>query len=125
MVAKTNLPKDIKEWVKQYDIILRWSPEDKGYGAVVTELPGCFSFGKTREAALKNAEVAIVLWLETAHESGDSIPKPLAIMPFKGVFTVRSDSHLHRELMLEAKEKQISFNKYVQDILYRRDALSL
>jgi predicted RNase H-like HicB family nuclease len=60
----------------KYEIILFWSEKDQAFIAEVPELPGCHAHGKDRETALSNAETAIELWVETALEFGDTIPKP-------------------------------------------------
>ncbi|MGC9444036.1 MAG: type II toxin-antitoxin system HicB family antitoxin [Candidatus Methanospirareceae archaeon] len=53
-----------------------YSDEDKGFMAVVPELPGCSAFGNTEEAALKEVKIAIALWLEVAEKEGREIPQP-------------------------------------------------
>lgn len=60
----------------KYEIIIYWSSEDEAFVAEVPELPGCIAHGKTPEDALKNAKEAIQLWIDTAKEFGDPIPKP-------------------------------------------------
>jgi predicted RNase H-like HicB family nuclease len=60
----------------RYEIIIFWSDEDRAFVADVPELPGCMAHGKTRGAALRNAEDAAVLWLETAREMGRAVPQP-------------------------------------------------
>ncbi|MFQ5631711.1 MAG: type II toxin-antitoxin system HicB family antitoxin [bacterium] len=60
----------------KYEVILYWSAEDKVYIAEVPELPGCMAHGKTQEEALKSANEAISLWVDTAKEFGDPIPEP-------------------------------------------------
>jgi predicted RNase H-like HicB family nuclease len=60
----------------KYEIILYWSSEDKAFIAEVPELPGCMAHGQTQEAALKNINEAIQLWIETAQEFGDPVPEP-------------------------------------------------
>ncbi|HED36979.1 MAG TPA: type II toxin-antitoxin system HicB family antitoxin [Ignavibacteria bacterium] len=60
----------------RYEIIIYWSLEDKAFIAEVPELPGCIAHGNTYYEALKNAEVAIELWIETAKEFHDDIPEP-------------------------------------------------
>ena len=62
--------------MSKYEIIIFWSEEDKLYIADVPELSGCMSHGDSHEAALANAKEAIELWIETAKEFGDPIPKP-------------------------------------------------
>ena len=55
---------------------LAWSDEDKCYVVKVPDLPGCMAHGKTRQEAVKMAEEAIELWLETAREDGVPVPQP-------------------------------------------------
>ena len=54
---------------------LAWSDEDKCYVVKVPDLPGCMAHGKTRQEALKMAEEAIELWIETAKEDGVPVPQ--------------------------------------------------
>ncbi|ODS34665.1 MAG: hypothetical protein SCARUB_00245 [Candidatus Scalindua rubra] len=60
----------------KYEIIIYWSNEDEAFIADIPELPGCMAHGKNQEEALKNAKVAIQLWIDTAKEFGDPIPDP-------------------------------------------------
>lgn len=61
----------------KYEVILYWSDEDDVFVAEVPELPGCAAHGATQEAALKSANEAIELWIDTARELGNRIPEPL------------------------------------------------
>ncbi|HVS00767.1 MAG TPA: type II toxin-antitoxin system HicB family antitoxin [Thermoanaerobaculia bacterium] len=60
----------------RYEIILYWSDEDRAFIAEVPELPGCAADSSTYEDALKNVEVIIGEWIETAQDLGRSIPEP-------------------------------------------------
>lgn len=60
----------------RYEIIIFWSNEDHAFIADVPELPGCKAHGDTPAEALTNAQEAMTLWLDTAHEFGDPIPEP-------------------------------------------------
>ena len=62
--------------MSKYEIILYWSQEDDGYIAEVPELAGGMADGKTPVEAVKNAEVVIQEWLETAVRLGRPIPEP-------------------------------------------------
>jgi predicted RNase H-like HicB family nuclease len=57
-------------------MILWWSEEDSALIVDVPELPGCMAHGKTRPEAIKNAEDAIIFWIKTAKEDGQTIPEP-------------------------------------------------
>ena len=60
----------------KYEVILYWSNADDAFVAEVPELPGCMAHGDTQEAALKHANEAMALWIDTAREFGDPIPEP-------------------------------------------------
>ncbi len=60
----------------KYEVIIYWSNEDNAFIAQVPELPGCMAHGETMESALKNAQEAIQLWVDTAKEFGDQVPEP-------------------------------------------------
>jgi predicted RNase H-like HicB family nuclease len=59
-----------------FPIDIFYSEEDEGFIAIIPELAGCSAFGKTEEIALKEAKMAMQLWLETAKEIGRAIPLP-------------------------------------------------
>ena len=60
----------------KYAIEIFYNAEDEDYIAIVPELAGCLAFGETGEEALKEAKVAIDLWLKTAMAEGSPIPEP-------------------------------------------------
>ena len=60
----------------KYELIIFWSEEDERYVVEVPELPGCMADGETYEEAMKNAQVVISGWIETAKELGREIPQP-------------------------------------------------
>jgi predicted RNase H-like HicB family nuclease len=66
----------------KYEVILYWSSGDEAFIAEVPELPGCAADGATYEEALKNVEVIIAEWIETARELGRSIPEPRGRLVF-------------------------------------------
>jgi predicted RNase H-like HicB family nuclease len=60
----------------RYEVIIFWSAEDRAFVADVPELPGCMAHGATHKEALRNAQDAIALWVETAEEDGRSVSQP-------------------------------------------------
>lgn len=66
----------------RYEIILYWSQEDQAFIAEVPELPGCAADGETYQEALKNVEVIMQEWIETAEELGHPIPEPKGRLMF-------------------------------------------
>ena len=66
----------------KYEVILFWSYEDDVFIAEVPELPGCMADGSTYEEAIKNIELIIREWIETAEELGRTIPEPRGRLQF-------------------------------------------
>ena len=68
--------------IPKYEIIFFWSQEDNAFIAEVPELPGCMADGITYAEALKNIELVIQEWIETAEELGKIIPEPRGRLQF-------------------------------------------
>jgi predicted RNase H-like HicB family nuclease len=60
----------------KYEVIIYWSDEDQAFLAEVPELPGCIADGAIYQEALKNVEVIIQEWIDTARELGRPVPEP-------------------------------------------------
>lgn len=45
--------------MRKYKVILEWDANEKVFAVTVPSLPGCATFGRTREEALKRAQEAI------------------------------------------------------------------
>jgi predicted RNase H-like HicB family nuclease len=61
----------------RYTVILQEEadPDFVGYyNAIVPALPGCFSYGASREEALANVKEAIQVYLEDLEAGGEPIP---------------------------------------------------
>jgi predicted RNase H-like HicB family nuclease len=59
----------------KYQLIIYWSEVDQAFIVEVPELPGCAADGETYQEAVKNAEIVIQEWIETAQELGRPIPE--------------------------------------------------
>jgi predicted RNase H-like HicB family nuclease len=58
-----------------YPLTIESHPEDGGYLAYFSTLPGCQTWGDTYEAAIRNAEEALAVYVETLIANGDPIPE--------------------------------------------------
>lgn len=68
--------------MSKYELIIYWSEVDNAYLAEVPELAGCMADGETYQEAVKNVEIIIDEWLETAKELGRFIPQPKGRLMF-------------------------------------------
>ncbi len=60
----------------KYEVIIYWSEADQSFIAEAPELSCCMSDGSTYEEALKNVQVIIDEWIETAKLKNRPIPIP-------------------------------------------------
>ena len=66
----------------KYEVIIYWSEEDDAFIAEVPELPGCAADGPSRQGALKNVDLVIKEWIETAKALSRPIPNPRGRLTF-------------------------------------------
>ena len=107
----------------RYSYRVFWSEEDGEHVAVCAELPGLSWLDKRAERALSGglrAERALSGVLRAAREAvellrekGDPVPEPLIDRRYSGTFKVRIPPEVHRRLVLEAEEQNISLNRLV------------
>ncbi|MBP7461005.1 MAG: type II toxin-antitoxin system HicB family antitoxin [Candidatus Delongbacteria bacterium] len=86
----------------------------------VSDLPGCSTYGKTIEEALKNKDDAIYQWLEYCIKMNKTIPLPNSSFGqngYSGQFMVRTSSSLHAKISQIAENEGVSLNHLVTNIL--------
>jgi len=105
--------------MSRYPIKVFYSDEDKGYVAVVSDLPGCSAFGETEEAAVREAKEAVALWLKTAKKEGRQIPAASSLPSYSGKFLTRIPKTLHQRIAEKALDEGVSLNQYVEYVLAR------
>jgi predicted RNase H-like HicB family nuclease len=64
----------------KYTIQIFWREEDEAYIAVCQDFPGLSAFGKTREEALEEAEIALELMIETYQKKNIPLPQPKPVL---------------------------------------------
>ena len=77
---------------RTYPLTIEAQPQDGGYLAYFPILPGCQTWGDTYEAAVRNAEEALAVYIETLIANGDPVPEPeLSASPTALGIIVRTD----------------------------------
>ena len=91
---------------------------ESGYFAVrFPDFPGIVTGGYRLDEAIKNAQEAAELTIETMRKHEIPLPEPKA--RFSGQFNVRVPKDLHRELVRKAEEEGVSLNALVTYLLSR------
>ncbi len=60
---------------RTYPLTIEAQPRDGGYLAYFPTLPCCQTWGETDEAAVRNAEEALAVYIETLIANGDPLPE--------------------------------------------------
>ena len=59
-----------------YHINVFWSAEDESWIADIPDLRFCSAHGETPDEALREVQVAMTAWLDSARAHGDPVPEP-------------------------------------------------
>ena len=70
---------------RKYTIILEPNYPEEGYTVRVPALPGCITYGRTREEALERAKEAIEGFVEGLEKAGEPIPEEVTPAELKTV----------------------------------------
>ncbi len=98
---------------EQYTYRVFWSPEDEEYVALCAEIPGLSSIEPDSDEALHGIRRLARAAVGIFRRDGDPVPEPLSARRYSGTFMVRVPPEVHRNLVLEATEQQVSLNRLV------------
>ena len=65
----------MKHTITNYQINVRWSPDDEAFEASVPALRGCIAYGEDAAEAVTELLIAAELWIEAATAHGKTIPQ--------------------------------------------------
>ena len=98
---------------EHYTYRVTWSAEDGEHVGLCAELPSLSWLAATPEEALAGIRALVTSAVKTMAEKGEEVPQPLAERHYSGEFRVRFPPTLHRKLVMDAHEQQISLNRLV------------
>jgi len=110
--------------MKDYGYELFWSDEDEGYIVTCPDFPGLSAFGKTPEKALKEARIAVELFIEDYEERGEQLPEPTKVTAYSGQIRLRMPKPLHATISKAAARAGVSLNTYLVGLLSERNAVN-
>ena len=97
----------------RYTYRVTWYEEDGEYAGLCAEFPSLSWMATTPEAALRGIRKVVGDVVRDMRRSGEKIPEPIATRRFSGRFVVRVPPDVHRRLVREASEANISLNRLV------------
>jgi antitoxin HicB len=81
------------------------------------ELPGCTAHGDTPEEAMALGKDVKALWIETALEEHQTIPRPLGEPGYSGKLVLRLPKTLHEAAAHTAEREGVSLNAYLLQLV--------
>ena len=60
-----------------YSVLIQYDKRDNIFVARIPELEGCIAHGSTQEQAIKEANIALDLWLKAAKGVNADVPEPM------------------------------------------------
>jgi antitoxin HicB len=102
------------QYYTQLEYPIRIEPDpDGGFVASIPDLPGCYSYGDTKQESIEKLEESKAAWLESYHSMHGEAPEPANAQSFSGRVLMRMPKHLHKRLNETAREEGVSINQYL------------
>lgn len=100
-----------------YTYRVTWSTGDDEYVATVAEFPRLSVLQPDPDQAIRELRELVADCLIDMAEVGEDIPVPFSERQYSGRILVRMSSELHRQLVVDANEKNVSLNHHVLEKL--------
>jgi predicted HicB family RNase H-like nuclease len=97
----------------RYTYRVTWSDEDEEYVGLCAEFPSLSWLEPDPEAALRGIRQVVAEAVSDLVSSNEPVPEPIATRHYSGKFQVRIPPELHRSLVLEAAEANVSVNRLI------------
>jgi len=104
---------DAKKIADRYTYRIEWSEKDGEYAGLCAEFPSLSWVAGTQVDALKGIQKLVKGVLADMKANKEEFPTPLAMGAYSGQFKVRIPAFVHRQLVIEAKERGVSLNRLV------------
>lgn len=101
----------------RYSYRLTWSEEDQEFLGLCAEFPSLSWLDKDRHAAFEGIIGLVKEVVADMEANGEKVPQPIAEKSYSGKFMVRTTPDRHRKLATQAAERDVSLNRYINDLL--------
>jgi predicted HicB family RNase H-like nuclease len=104
---------------KHYTYRVTWSAEDEEFVGLCAEFPSLSFLNEDHLEALAGIVELVTEIVLDMEVNGEKPPEPIADRDYSGKFQVRSTPQLHRQLVIEAAEQNVSLNRHINTKLAR------
>ena len=102
---------------KHYTYRVTWSEEDQEFVGLVAEFPSLSYLHKNQASALKGIVDLVGQVVADMAANDEAVPEPLSARHYSGKILLRVTSEQHCRLAIEAKEANVSLNRYISSKL--------
>ena len=99
--------------IDHYTYRIIWSEEDNQHVGLCAEFPSLSYLASTPEKAIRGILKVIADVVQDMQANDEPVPEPISLRRYSGKFQVRVPPEVHRQLVLEAAEEEISLNRLV------------
>jgi len=104
---------------EHYTYRVHWSPEDDLFVGTVAELPSLSWLAADPSEAFAGIHRVARETVSDLEADGGPVPSALADREYSGKFMVRVPPEVHRQLVIEAAEQNVSLNRLAASRLVR------
>jgi len=104
-----------------YGYRVTWSEEDGEWVGACIEFPSLSHLDADTGRALAGIQVLVNAVVADMRANGEAVPEPLSARTYSGKFMARVPPDLHRRLVFEAAEANVSLNLLVTNRLSTRE----
>jgi len=101
----------------QYIYRITWSQEDNEFVGLCVEFPSLSYLAPSPQKAISGIMKVVEEVVKDMIDNDETIPEPLNTKHYSGKFMVRVPPEIHRQLVIEAAEENISLNRLVSSKL--------
>lgn len=105
----------------KYTYRITYSKDDNEYIGFCAEFPSLSWLDKSQNKAFNGIQKLVKDVLIDMEQTGETPPQPLATKQYSGKFMVRIPPTVHRDLVIQANENNISLNRLVSSRLIKNN----
>jgi len=99
--------------IDHYTYRIIWSEDDNQHVGLCAEFPSLSYLASTPEKAIRGILKVVADVVQDMQANDEPVPEPICLRRYSGKFQVRVPPEVHRQLVLEAAEEEISLNRLV------------
>ncbi|MFY7777044.1 MAG: type II toxin-antitoxin system HicB family antitoxin [Elstera sp.] len=101
----------------RYTYRVGWSAEDEEFVGTCAEFPSLSWLDADEDETFRGIRKLVRETVVEMAAAGEPVPEPISLRRYSGKFQVRTTPEIHRRLVIEATEAQVSLNRLINSKL--------